>query len=315
MLGVVLAAGRGSRLAPLTDDRSKAMMPVAGRCMIERVLEMLQAGGVHRFVVVVHPEDDSLISLLGSARWRDRVQMAHQARREGMAAAVQCAVPLVDGEEFVLASCDNVYPDGHVAALIAHRREQELDAAITLMKVQPEQIPTLAVVVLEGGLVRGIVEKPAVEEAPSDLGVPSLYVLSRRIIDCLGRVPLSLRGEREFPDALRLMIEDGGRVGGRLVADRMTLTRPADLLALCRHYLRSDTASACVEAEGAAESEIVPPVRLELGVKLGPGSRIGPEVFLEAGASVGAGVTLERTVVLRDACVPTGSILRDQVIG
>jgi UDP-3-O-[3-hydroxymyristoyl] glucosamine N-acyltransferase len=70
-----------------------------------------------------------------------------------------------------------------------------------------------------------------------------------------------------------------------------------------------------VEAEGAAESEIVPPVRLELGVKLGPGSRIGPEVFLEAGASVGAGVTLERTVVLRDACVPTGSILRDQVIG
>ena len=57
MLGVVLAAGAGTRLKPLTDARSKAMMPVVGVPMVERVMRDLEAGGVEDFVVVVRPDD------------------------------------------------------------------------------------------------------------------------------------------------------------------------------------------------------------------------------------------------------------------
>ncbi|MCJ7737155.1 MAG: NTP transferase domain-containing protein, partial [Anaerolineae bacterium] len=97
MLGVVLAAGRGKRLSPLTDNRSKAMLPIAGRPMIERVLEMLERAGVNEFVVVVHPDDCPLTALLTNDRWRDRVALAYQAQREGMAAALACSVPLIAG--------------------------------------------------------------------------------------------------------------------------------------------------------------------------------------------------------------------------
>jgi len=116
-----------------------------------------------------------------------------------------------------------------------------LDLAI--QAEQGEQTPTLAVVAMEGERVTHIVEKPRPEETLSDLGVPSLYVLSTRVLDYPPRVPVSPRGERDFPDALRLLIEDGGEVGGLVVEWRMTVTYPADLVALNRYFLRLDPAA------------------------------------------------------------------------
>lgn len=317
-LGVVLAAGRGKRLRPLTDSRSKPMLPVAGRPMVERVLEMMARDGVDRFVAVVHPDDEPLIERLRRPRWAGRMRLAYQAQRLGMAPALECAAPLIreDGApEFVLASCDNIYPDGHVAALLARRREGNLDAVITLMRVRPEQIPTLAVVVMQNERVTRIVEKPRPEEAPSDLGVPSLYVLATRVLDYLPRVPVSSRGERELPDALRLLIEDGGGVGGMLVPWRMTLTRPADLLALNRYFLHHDPACASIGDAMPGDVVVIPPVRIEPEVQLGAGCRVGPEVYLEAGARIGMNAVLRRSVVLCSAAVDVGVVVEETVLG
>jgi len=318
MLAVVLAAGRGKRLRPLTDLRSKAMLPVAGRPMIERVLEMLGRGGSDRFVVVVHPGDAALIACLSQPRWADRVRLAYQGRRLGMAHALGCAAPLIreDGADgFLLASCDNLYPDGHVAGLVSRWREGGLDAVLTLMRVQAEQIPTLAVVALTGGLVTEIVEKPRPEDAPSDLGVPALYALSTRLLDYLPQVPVSTRGELELQDALQLLIADGGRVGGLLVRNRATLTCPADLVALNRYFLRHEAHCAVVELGALDDASAVPPVRIEAGAEVGPGCRIGPEAVLEAGCRIEEGAIVRRAVVLRGATVGAGALVEDVVVG
>ncbi|RLC82618.1 MAG: hypothetical protein DRI79_14585 [Chloroflexi bacterium] len=282
MLAIVLAAGRGERLRPLTDNCSKAMLPVAGRPMVERVMKMLARGGADRFVVVAHPDDRVLVEHFSRPVWAGRVRLAYQEQRLGTAHALECAAPFIreDGAtEFILSSCDNIFPEGHVAALVAHRREEGLDAALTLMRVRPEQTPTLAVVVLEGGRVTHIVEKPRPEEAPSDIGSIALYALSAHVLDYLPRVSPSPRGEREFPDALRLLIEDGGKVGGLLVRERMTMTRPADLLALNRYFLRHDPTCATVEADLPDDTSIIPPVRIEAGsrCKRGLEARLQPE--------------------------------------
>jgi NDP-sugar pyrophosphorylase family protein len=324
MLAVVLAAGRGKRLRHLTDGRSKAMLPIAGKPMVERVLEMLSRGGVERFIVVAHPDDDSLIGLFSRPPWASRIQLAYQEQRLGMAHAIECAVPLVregDAPAFVLASCDNLYPEGHVAALIARQREDEMDAALTLLWVQPEQASATAVVVLRDGWVTKIIEKPRPEELPSydgraeALGAPALYVLSNRVLDYLPRVLYSPRGEREFPDALRLLIEDRGRVGGLAVRERVTLTCPADLLAINHYFLRHDPACATVEADLPGDSSLFPSVRVEAGVDLGAGCCVGPEVYLETGCSVGAGAVLRQAVVLRGATVGAGAVVEGAVVG
>ena len=326
MLAVVLAAGRGKRLHPLTDNRSKATLPVAGKPMVERVMEMLAQDGAVRFIVVIHPADRVLVEHLSQPPWAVRVRLAYQEEQKGMAHALDCAVPLIreDGApDFILASCDNLYPAGHVAALVAQRREGGLDAVLTLMRVRPEQMVTLAVVAMQNGRVTHIVEKPCPDEAPPDgstelakvLGVPALYALSTHALDYLPHVPISPRGEREFPDALRLLIEDCGKVGGLLVPWRMTMTHPADLLALNRHFLRHDLACATVEDDIPKDTSIIPPVRIETDVELDPGCRIGPEVYLEAGCRVEAGATLRRAVVLRGAIVEAGEVIEGTVLG
>lgn len=320
-IGVVLAAGRGTRLGTLTDERSKGMMPVVGQPMIERVLTMLEQGGLERFVVVAHPEDRALVDHLSQPPWDVRVHLAYQGERLGMAHAVEQAAPLVrelTRDVFVLASCDNLYPEGHVEALIARQREENLDAALTLMWIPRQQASATGIVALQDDRVCAIIEKPQPHHIPTYdrpdevLAAPSLYVLSTCILDYLNRVTVSPRGEREFPDALQLLIEEGGAVGGELVAERMTLTHRADLLAINRRFLRESAHP--VEANLPPDVELVPPVCIDREATVKPNCRIGPEVYLESGCCVGRGTTLRRAVVLRGAKVASEITIEDAVV-
>jgi NDP-sugar pyrophosphorylase family protein len=323
MLAVVLAAGGGTRLGPLTAARSKAMMPIAGEPMIMRVLDMLVTGGVRRFVVVVHPTDQELVEELRQSSRAAGIRLAYQDQRQGMADAVECAAPLIQEEdtgEFLLAACDSLYPQGHVGRLITHRRRYALDAALTLMWTSRQEAMSSAVVTMQDGLVTDIIEKPHPEQIPSGDGdsgaltAPSLYALTDRILDYLPEVRLSPREEREFPDALRLVIADGGKVGGRVVSSRMTVTQPEDLPAVNRHFLRGDRCSAVVEADIPSNVTIVPPVRIEAGARVGPGCEIGPEAYLETGCTVREGATIRRAVVLRGASVEANQLIDESVI-
>lgn len=318
MLAVVLAAGRGTRLGPLTDRRSKAMMPVAGKPMIERVLEMLASGGANRFVVVVHPGDSQLARHLERSSWAAQVELAYQEQRLGMANALACATALIrqtNVADFLLASCDNLYPVGHIAALLKRHSEEAFDATLTLLSTTPQEATDSALVILHDGLVKDLVEKPSRrrvsrEVLTSDVLIaPSLYALSARILGYLPMVSQSVRGEYEFPDALRLLIARGGVVGGQLAEERMTLTRPSDLLEINRYFLRSNPRAAVVETTLPPQTTISPPVCIEAGARIESGCRLGPEVYLESGCSVHQGSTISRAVVLRG-----GSVVADQLI-
>ncbi len=293
------------------------MLPIAGEPMVGRVMAYLTGEGVDRFVLVVHPDDDALICYLKRSAWRDVIHLTYQDQRLGMAHALACAASVVEaiGERaFVLASCDNVYPEGHAAALIAQMRQGDLDATLTLMAVSPEQIPTLAVVEMTDGLVTHIVEKPNPEEAPSNLGVPALYALSTAVFDYLPRTPISSRGEREFPDTLRLWIEDGARVGGLTTLWRMTMTHPLDLLALNRYFLHRLKVNDCPEDAQSKRILIEQPVCIEAGVSLGVECRIGPEVYVESGAYIGSGALVRRAVILCGGKIAAGDVVEDSVL-
>jgi NDP-sugar pyrophosphorylase family protein len=300
------------------------MMPVAGKPIIARVVEMLAEGGVDHFIVVAHPGDLGLLTYLARSPWAARCRLAYQEQRLGMADAVACAAPLVqqeDADEFVLASCDSLYPVDHVAALVARRRREELDAAITLMWTPPEKATASAVVVVRDGAVADIIEKPELAEIPSysggrheALSAPSLYALSTRVLEYVDQVGQSSRGEREFPDALRLLISEGGRVRGQLVESRKTLTRPRDLLSLNLEALQSDPSCATVASAIPADATLIPPVRIEEKVSVAPGCSIGPQAYLETGCHVGSGAVIQRSVVMRGARVEPNRSIRESVI-
>jgi NDP-sugar pyrophosphorylase family protein len=186
--------------------------------------------------------------------------------------------------------------------------------------MSPRRATASAVVALNEGWVVDITEKPSREELPpygeqrEVLGGLSLYALSPRVLDHLPDVVPSARGEREFADALRLLIENGGRVGAQMVEDRLTLTYLDDLLAINRHVLRSDPASAAVQTDLPATTRITPPVHIEAGAAVAPYCQIGPEAYLETGCTLEAGAAVRRAVVLRGGCVEADQIVDGAVV-
>ena len=314
MQGVILAAGRGSRLRHLTRTRSKAMLPIAGRPIVERVVELLAAQGVRDFVLVVHPDDEGIVRHFRGRAAAPRVRFAFQRERRGMAHAVSQARPLIEGD-FILSACDNlVAPDDVGQLLAAWRARPQPSAVLALLPVEPERLGSVGIVERDGPWVTRIVEKPAPDEAPSDVSSLPLYIFSHRLLDYLPEISLSPRGEYEIQDAIQMLIEGEGRVRGVVLQGRMTLTHPRDLLALNRHYLDRLDPSRQVSPTPGRGAAFVPPVLVEGGVEIGAGSTIGPSVYAEAGSRVGAGATVRDTVLLRDAVVAPGATVSGAVL-
>jgi len=204
--------------------------------------------------------------------------------------------------------------------LIAHHSRDNLDATLTLMWVQPEQVTASALVALENGRVSDITEKPSLEKIRSHstprgaLCAPPLYALSPRVLEHVSHVAPSARGEREFPDVLKMLIADGGRVGGQMIEERLTLTDRDDLLAINRHVLRNSPACATIAADLPRNVTVIPPVRIEAGASVDPGCRIGPEAYLESGCRLRTEAAVRRAVVLRGAEVEAGQVVEDVVL-
>jgi NDP-sugar pyrophosphorylase family protein len=308
---VILAAGRGTRLSPVTDDRSKAMVPVLGRPLVDRVVETLVLNGLREMVMVVGPEDGEIRDHFSTGTALDLdVQFVVQEERKGMAHALGLAAPLIDGA-FVLSACDSLKPEEHVGALLA--AAARADGALSLMEVPLERVSTAAPVEMDGDVIRRIVEKPAPEDAPSNIVSLPLYALPHRILDLLSRHGPSARGEYEVQDAIQALIDEGLKIVGVATRSRLQVSTPADLLDLNLRFLD--------ESPGGRSPEVLPqgtvvegPVWIEGGVTLGRDCQIGPGVVLERGSVIGNEVQITRSIVLRHALVPDGLEIEGQIV-
>lgn len=315
MQGVILAAGRGSRLRHLTRNRSKAMLPIAGRPIVERVMAPLADHGIRDFVLVVHPDDEAIARhFREEAPFPGRIRFVHQTQRRGMADALLQARPFISGD-FLLSACDNLVSSEDVGRLLsAWRSEPQPSAVLALLPVEPERLGSVGIVEQDGLWVTRIVEKPAPEEAPSDVSSLPLYVFSPVLLDYLDRVSPSPRGEYELQDAIQMVIERQGHVQGVTLSGRMTLTHPRDLLALNRHYLARDGLLLRATASAGPGTRFVPPAVIEEGVAVGAGCVIGPTVYAEAGCRIGDGAVIRDAVLLRGAAVPPGATITGKVL-
>jgi NDP-sugar pyrophosphorylase family protein len=316
MQGLILAAGRGERLRPITLTRSKAMAPVLGKPISERVMETLIANGVDEIVLVISPDDDEIIRYFQQeSEIRATVRFALQPQRLGMAHALQCAAPLIKGD-FILSACDNLVSDDHVGRILAaHHDVSRPNAVLTLMLVEPAQVTKGGIVAIDGPWVTRIVEKPTPKEAPSNIYSLPLYCFSSRILEYLADVRPSPRGEYELQDAIQMLIDRDGRVRGVTISSRLALTNPEDLLAINQHYLAiaGDLAPFAPRAVGRY-TRLIPPLCIEPGTAIGAHCTIGPNVYVERDCQIGDWVTIQDAVILRGSTVPDGATLKEQVI-
>jgi NDP-sugar pyrophosphorylase family protein len=316
MQGVILAAGKGSRLHPITLRRSKAMVPVLGKPLVERVMEDLHANGIADFILVVSPDDrDILRYFRRESTIQADVRFVYQTRRLGMANALMQAIPLID-EDFVLSACDNLTSPRYIGQMLAAwNAEPHPNAVLSLMPVPHDRISSTGIVALDGEWITRIVEKPAPEEAPSNVASLPLYCFRHSFLGYLPEIQLSPRGEYELQDAIQALIEREGRVRGVFVERRLTVTGPADLLKVNRLYLigGNDIPQLAPQTVGP-NTHLITPLRIESGVVIGSDCTIGPNVYIERDCQIGTGSHIRDAVVLRGAIIPPGANVVDQVI-
>lgn len=313
MQAVVLAAGRGTRLKPVTETRSKAMVPVLGRPLVERSLQPFVENGVREVVMVVGPEDNEIREWFSTRSGLDiSIRWVTQEQRLGMAHALLQAADLLRGP-FFLTACDSLVSTDHVAELAATARTA--DAVLSLLDVEPSLVSRSAAVELSGELVRRIVEKPAIDEAPSHTVSLPHYVFPRQLVHVLSRVSPSARGEFELQDAIQAVIDQGRRVVGVRAAERVQVSTPEDLLALVQRMFAEDPdGRATCPPKVFGEAHVVDPVYIERGVSVGTGCEIGPRVVLESGCRIGDGSVVRRSIVLRGARIADGERVEDRVV-
>jgi len=312
MQGVILAAGKGSRLHPVTADRSKAMAPVAGKPILGRVVDLLAENGVRDFVVVVSEAEQDIPGYLQSRSAEGlHFDLVTQAERLGMAHALGMAAKHIVGD-FLLVACDSLVPSDHLRELLEHHRSTTANATLCLMELEPHRVVEYGIVDLKDGKIERIVEKPRIEEAPSNIGSLPFYVFSRRLLDYLPEVKPSPRGEYELQDAIQMLIEREGHVTGVFTSHRDEITRVDDLLTLNRSFLNgNDTVGS---PEGIDPSvTILPPVSIAEGTVIDADCTIGPCVTIEESCHVKTGSHIEDAIILRNSVVPAGSHVKSEV--
>jgi glucose-1-phosphate thymidylyltransferase len=227
MDGVVLAAGEGTRMGSLTEDRPKPLVAVAGKPLLEHAFESLLAVGADHLVVVVGYRGDAIRERYGERYRETPVEYVKQHERLGTAHALAQAMPVVDAPVVVM-NGDNVCRANLDAVVERHR---ETDAAATLLveSVTREQARTTGVVETdESGRPTAFVEKP--DDPPSTLVTRGFYAFGPEIGPALDRIEPSDRGEYELADAVNWLLTDGYRVEMvELVGWCHNVNTPADI--------------------------------------------------------------------------------------
>lgn len=237
---VILAAGRGARLRPLTDRVPKPLLPIAGRPVIETLVGGLVAAGLPEMIVVVGHLGDRIQAALGNgSRLGAQIVYAHQPEPLGQVDAVAAAQGVLgDPAEVLVAAGDTAFDAHHIQGLVKFHRRTRADVSLSLKRLPPEKLAQTSSVALGArGRVRAIIEKPAPGEALSDAACAPLHIYPRAALDLLPQVPLSPRAEYELSDLIALLIERGSDVRGLIAPAAPTLTDLHDLLRLNFAYL------------------------------------------------------------------------------
>lgn len=316
MQAVILAAGKGTRLYPLTLFRSKAMLPVLGKPMIARVMDRIACMGVREFILVIHPNDNEVQKYFTEeSSYAAKVRFVYQEEPLGMAHALACAAPLICSD-FILSACDNLTSFSHMRALSQRWRDSPPAVAVlSVMMAKTDQLRDSGVVCIENGWVRKIVEKPPLENAPSNIISLPLYGLPHDILAYLDEVPLSPRGEYELQDAIQMLIERKGKVCPVFTRNRLTLTTPSDLLHINRKFMKGKKSLPDVSIFEMGEgSRVIEPFYFEPPLRIGAYCTIGPYVYIEKGCIIQDRARIQEAVILRNTLIPEGAVIANQVV-
>lgn len=322
MQTIVLAAGEGTRMRPLTVGQPKPMLPVAGKPLLEHTLDRAVEAGADRLVIVVGYEADRVREHFGDVHAGVDIEYAVQHTQRGTADAVSAAAPLLADDSFVVLNGDALYDQTSLSTLYRS------GPAVGSYRVNnPSAYGVLQRSADDDTRVTGVIEKPA--SPNSNLINTGAYVFPTAAKDFLNVDP-SERNELELTDVLEAVC---GQFSVTAVPfDRwLDVGRPWELLAANEWLLetlstriegtvhdRATLDGPVVVEDGAtvkAGVSIEGPVYIDRGATVGPNAYVRGATYLGPQTKVGNAVEIKNSILMTAATVGHLSYVGDSVLG
>jgi bifunctional UDP-N-acetylglucosamine pyrophosphorylase/glucosamine-1-phosphate N-acetyltransferase len=318
---VVLAAGEGKRMRPLTAKRPKVMLPLANRPMAGHLLCAAREAGIHEFVFVVGYQEQEVRDYFGDGSdFGVRIRYVTQRHQKGTADALRAAEDLIDGP-FLMLNGDMVVKSQDIAGIL-----EKTPPCIGIYRSDHQW--DYGVVVMEKNQVTGLEEKS--DQPKSSLINAGMYLLTPGIFSLLKGVTSSPRGEFELTDALMSYIANNELAGYQLTS-WLDVGYPWDLLDANAVLLDS--------VEPVAEGIVEKGVQVRGNVSVGRGTivksgtyiegpciigdncTIGPHAFIRGATAIGNGchighsTEIKNSVIMNNTKIPHFNYVGDSVVG
>jgi len=208
MKGVILAAGQGTRLRPVTLTMPKPLVPVANQPLIGYAIQVLRNAGLEEIGIVVNDMESPIVRELGDgAKLGVRLSYIVQLEQRGLAHAISLAKDFVGDQPFCVFLGDNIFQD-KMEHLLRGFPNSDSEANIALGEVSDPSRFGIAVVL--DGVIQRVIEKPPVP--PSNLAIAGVYLFRPSIFDSISKIKPSKRNELEITDAIQHLIDTGAKV-------------------------------------------------------------------------------------------------------
>ena len=325
MKAVILAAGEGLRCRPITLTRSKVMILVANKPLIEHIIQAVAENGIKDIILVVGYKKERIMDHFGNGLdFGVKISYVFQDAQLGTAHAVNKVKEQIDSD-FIVLNGDNLIEAATISDLLAGK-----EGEATLLAIKREETSGYGIVIPEKRKVKKIIEKP--KEVVSHLINAGVYVFSPDIFDEIDQTPLSENGEYAITDTIQQMIEKGKIVSfveskslwldsihswDFLKANSMLLEKNVPQL---QGIIENGTSikGKVKIGEGSiirAGCYIVGPVIIGKNCDIGPNTVILQSTAIGDNVTIASSVEIHNSIIMNDVRVGCNSYISNSIIG
>lgn len=295
MKALILAAGEGTRMRPLTANIPKPLLPVAGKPFLRHIIETLESLGIKDIYLLIGWKNLKIKEYFGDGeKFKVSLVYLYQEERLGTAHAVGIAKSVMDSD-FLCLNGDIVIAKSYIKGILNFYKSHEGDI-VSLAKV--DNPGRFGVVELEGERVEKITEKPKLPK--SNLINAGIYIFTPDIFKSIEETPKSSRGEYEITDSMKILMKSNDIYGYVFDEPWVEIGRPWDLL-LANEILMKDLKEN-IEGDIQRNVEINGPVQIGKGTVVRNGSNISGPVFIGENCTIGPNCVIRPSTVVGDGC-------------
>jgi len=317
MKAVILAAGEGTRLRPITSSKPKPMIKISGKPILEHIINSLSYSEITEVIIVTNYKGEVIQQYFKDRKLDNlKISFKKQEKMIGTGNALGITESMIN-EDFILVYGDLLFSPNALKKIIHIFKTKKLDGVIAVIPVKnPEKYGIIEIE--KNQKIKRIIEKPDSNNAPSNLANAGLYIFSKEIFKKIKQLKPSIRGEYELTDAISQFIKDGKQIEAVKISDKdwIDISRPWDLLEANKWILKRLNHKILGTVEEGAQ--LIGPVTVAANAKIRSGVYIQGPAFIDEGSDIGPNcyirpyTSIGKNVRIGNACEIKNTIIMDK---